>query len=397
MRIMIDASCWENRRGFGRFSRELITALVTGFGDQHEFILLTDALSAGRCKFPAKATVVAVKTKEQPIQAASSAGARGLTDMLRFGRAVSAQDADVFFFPAPYTFFPILDKTPMVICIHDAMTEAKPEWFFSNLAAQWRWKIKLWLARKQANKIICPSEQARNDVSQAFGLPVSSIERIDEAAAPGFAPLDDSQTIQQVTKRYSISSELPIVLYVGGISPHKNLDGLVHAMTRLESNAQLVIVGDEKRDSYLICGQELRETVARLGLSDRVVFTGFVPDDDLVALYNAAKLLVLPSFDEGFGLPVIEAMACGTPVAVSHIGALKELVGNAGLVFDPENLDDLASTLDRLLQSEELRKRLRQRGLDRVRRYSWRRAAEQTMSVMLEAATQGDGRQRTGS
>ncbi|MDH3903927.1 MAG: glycosyltransferase family 4 protein, partial [Xanthomonadales bacterium] len=162
-------------------------------------------------------------------------------------------------------------------------------------------------------------------------------------------------------------------------------------------NAQLVIIGDEKRDSYLICGQELRETVAQLGLSERVVFTGFVPDDDLVAIYNAATLLVLPSFDEGFGLPVIEAMACGTPVAVSQIGALEELVGNAGLVFDPENLDDLASTIERLLRSEDLQKSLRQRGLERVRHYSWRRAAEQTMSVLLEVAVQGGERQKTGS
>jgi glycosyltransferase involved in cell wall biosynthesis len=397
MRILIDASCWENRRGFGRFSRELITALVAGFGDQHEFILLTDALSAGRCEFPANARVVPVKTQEQPIQAASSTGARSLTDMLRFGRAVSAQNADVCFFPAPYTYFPILDKTPMVICIHDAMTEAKPEWFFSNLAARWRWKAKLWLALRQANKIMCPSEQARKDVSQAFDLPVSSIERIDEAAAPGFAPLDDDQAIKTVLARYDISSGLPIVLYVGGISPHKNLDGLVHAMGRLKSDAQLVIVGDEKRDSYLICGQELRETIARLGLSERVSFTGFVPDDDLVAIYNAATLLVLPSFDEGFGLPVIEAMACGTPVAVSQIGALMELAGKAGLVFDPGNLDDMASAIDRLLQSDALRETLRHRGQERVRHYSWRRAAEQTMSVLLEAGMQGSDRKRADS
>lgn len=392
MRIIIDASCWENRRGFGRFSRELTMALVADFGDQHEFILLTDALTAGRCKFPAKARIVPVETKEQPIQAASSAGARSLADMLRFGRTVSAQDADVMFFPAPYTYYPILDKTPMVMCIHDAMTEATPEWFFGNFAARWRWKIKLWLARLQANKIICPSEQARKDVSQAFGLPVSTIGRIDEAAAPGFGRVEDTQIIKSVLRRYKIPPELPITLYVGGISPHKNLDGLVHALAQLESNAQLLIVGDEKRTSYLTCGQELRETVENLGLSERVFFTGFVPDDDLVALYNAATLLVLPSFDEGFGLPVIEAMACGTPVAVSQCGALVELVGDAGLVFDPADTGELVSTIDRLIQSDDLRETLRHRGLERARNYSWGRAAEQTMSVLLEVAMRGGDR-----
>jgi alpha-1,3-rhamnosyl/mannosyltransferase len=122
-----------------------------------------------------------------------------------------------------------------------------------------------------------------------------------------------------------------------------------------------------------------------------------VPDDDLIAIYNAASLLVLPSFDEGFGLPVIEAMACGTPVAVSQIGALVELVGDAGLVFDPSDVRDIASKIDRILQSTELQETMRQRGLKQAERYSWSRAAEQTMSVLLQAASEENDRRRTGS
>ena len=112
-----------------------------------------------------------------------------------------------------------------------------------------------------------------------------------------------------------------------------------------------------------------------------------MPDDDLVAIYNAASLLVLPSFEEGFGLPVIEAMACGTPVAVSHIGALVELAGDAGLVFDPSDVSDMTSGIDRILQSAELQESMRQRGLERAEGYSWGRAAEQTMSVLEQAAS----------
>lgn len=396
MRIVIDASCWENKRGFGRFSRELTHALVAGFGQQHEFILLTDAITADRCDFPARAKIEPVKTREQPIQAASSEGARSLTDMLRFGHAVKKLAPDVIFFPAPYTYFPVLSRTPMVMCVHDAMTEAKPEWFFGNLSARWRWKAKLWLARTQANRIICPSEQAREDVSRAFGIPVESIDRIVEAAAVGFTERPDQQLVPPVLARYGISPELPLVLYVGGISPHKNLDGLVHAMAGLKTHTRLVIVGDEKRDSYLTCSQELRQAIARLGLSEYVTFTGYVPDDDLVAIYNAASLLVLPSFNEGFGLPVIEAMACGTPVAVSKIGALVELVGDAGLVFDPSDVSDMVSTIDRILQSAELQGTMRQRGLKQAERYSWGRAAEQTMMVLTQAAI-GENDRLTGS
>ena len=197
--------------------------------------------------------------------------------------------------------------------------------------------------------------------------------------------------------RYGVSPGTPLVLYVGGISPHKNLEGLVHAMAGLETDAQLVIVGDEKRDSALTCGRELRQAISRLGLAERVTFTGFMPDDDLVAIYNAASLLVLPSFEEGFGLPVIEAMACGTPVAVSRIGALVELAGDAGLVFDPSDTGDMTSTIDRILQSALLQETMRQRGLERSEHYSWGKAAEQTMSVLMQAARGKNDRQPTAS
>jgi glycosyltransferase involved in cell wall biosynthesis len=387
MRIVVDASCWGQKRGYGRFSRELIQALVAEFGQQHEFILLTDSITVDHSDFPSQAKVEPVKTQEQQIQAASSGGARSLADMLRFGLKVKKLAADVIFFPAPYTYFPILGRTPMVMCIHDAMTEARPEWFFGNRSAHWRWKTKLWLARMQANRIICPSEQAREDVARAFGMPIEGIDRVVEAAAAGFTELADDQDIPSVLARYGVSPGLPLVLYVGGISPHKNLDGLVRAMADLKTDAQLVIVGDEKRDSALTCGPELRQTISHLGLSERVTFTGFMPDDDLVATYNAASLLVLPSFEEGFGLPVIEAMACGTPVAVSHIGALVELAGDAGLVFDPSDVSDMTSGIDRILQSAELQESMRQRGLERAEGYSWGRAAEQTMSVLEQAAS----------
>lgn len=397
MRIVIDASCWENKRGYGRFSRELTHALVDGFSQQHEFILLTDSITVDRCDFPTRTRIEPVKTREQPIQAASSGGARGLTDMFRFGLAARRLAADVIFFPAPYTYFPVLSRTPMVMCVHDAMTEAKPDWFFDNLSARWRWKTKLWLARTQADRIICPSEQAREDVSRAFGIPIENIDRLVEAAAASFTVLEDRQEIPPVLARYGVSPGLPLVLYVGGISPHKNLEGLVHAMAGLETDAQLVIVGDEKRDSALTCGRELRQAISRLGLAERVTFTGFMPDDDLVAIYNAASLLVLPSFEEGFGLPVIEAMACGTPVAVSQIGALVELAGDAGLVFDPLDTGDMTSTIDRILQSAELQETMRQRGLERSERYSWGKAAEQTMSVLMQAARGKNDRQPTAS
>jgi glycosyltransferase involved in cell wall biosynthesis len=386
MRILVDASCWENRRGYGRFTREITAALVQNFSREHEFVLLTDRDTAARNRFPGEARVESVATSEQPIQAAASGRARTVADILRFAWVARRHRADVVFFPAPYTYFPILDGTPMVLCLHDAMTEKRPDLFFATRQDRLRWRIKLSLARRQARCIVSPSEQARRDVARAFGIPPAKIGRIGEAAAAGFVPIDDAATIRATLERYGLATPPPIVLYVGAVSPHKNIEGLARAFARLESACQLVIVGEIENDSYLGSSQQVRSVIDTLDLGGRVSCLGYVPDADLAALYSAAALLVQPSLHEGFGLPVLEAMACGTPVAVSAREALLDLVGDAGLLFDPESIEDMAATIDRLLRDGDLRRDLRQRGLAKAREYSWKSAAEQTMSVLMDVA-----------
>ena len=388
MRILVDTSCWENRRGYGRFTRELTSSLVAAFSGKHEFILLTDRISASRNCFPEGARVVAVATSEQPIRAASSTGARSLVDMLRFGWTARRQRAEVLFFPTPYTYFPILYGTPMVLCVHDTMTETLPEMFFATRQARLRWRVKLWLARHQARRIVSPSEQARRDVAREFGIPIEKIGRIGEGIAAAFVPTQDPSTIRATLDRYGLATPPPIVLYVGGVSLHKNLDGLVRALARVKSDCQLVIVGEVKNDSYLGASRKLQSVIDELGMGNRVAFTGYVPDADLAALYHAARLLVQPSFAEGFGLPVVEAMACGTPVAVSRRGALPEIVGDAGLYFDPQDIGEMAATIDRLLSDDDLRNTRGLRGQDMAREHTWKRAAEQTMAVLVEVAAE---------
>lgn len=394
MRILVDASCWENRRGYGRFTRELTASLVAAFGGEHEFVLLTDRDTAARSCFPNGARIEAVATSEQPIRAASSTGARSIADMLRFGWSARRQRADVVFFPAPYTYFPILDGAPVVLCLHDTMTETRPELFFATAPARRRWRLKLWLARHQARRIVSPSERSRSAVAQQFGMPIEAIGRIGEGTGAAFVPTRDAAAIRTTLERHGLATPPPIVLYVGGVSPHKNLEGLVHALARVESECQLVIVGDVANDSYLSSGPRLRAVIDRMDLGARVSFTGYVSDPDLVALYHAATMLVQPSFDEGFGLPVLEAMACGTPVAVSTRGALPDLVGDAGLLFDPEDVGQMAATIDRVLRDGEIREHLQQRGRARASEHSWQRAAEQTMSVLADAAAGGSGEGR---
>jgi glycosyltransferase involved in cell wall biosynthesis len=212
---------------------------------------------------------------------------------------------------------------------------------------------------------------------------------VPEGAGPAFRHLDDPDTVRGVLERYHLPPAQPLVLYVGGISPHKNLDGLLDAFARLgESRAHLAIVGDHSGDSFLGCYPQLVQLRARLGLESKVTFTGFVPDEDLAVLYNAATVLALPSLDEGFGLPAVEAMACGLPVAASRSGSLPEIVGPAGVLFDPRDHDAMAASLKRVLQDSRLREELAAEGLRRARLFTWSAAARDAVRL-FEATVAG--------
>jgi glycosyltransferase involved in cell wall biosynthesis len=147
---------------------------------------------------------------------------------------------------------------------------------------------------------------------------------------------------------------------------------------------KLVLVGDYKDDPFLSAYPALRSRVDELDLADSVIFTGFVPDSDLVELYNAATLVVMPSLDEGFGLPAVEAMACGTPVASSDKGSLPEVLGDAGAYFDPLDLQSITSVVGTLLEDSERRAQMRERGLARSRSFRWERSAAETLSIFNE-------------
>jgi glycosyltransferase involved in cell wall biosynthesis len=180
------------------------------------------------------------------------------------------------------------------------------------------------------------------------------------------------------------------VLYVGGIAPHKNLATLVTAFDQLAADGQhedvrLVLVGDYENDVFLM-DDAIR---ARMGDPDfraRVIFTGYIPDEELNALYNAASVFVLPSFCEGFGLPALEAMSCGTVVIGSDSTSIPEVVGEAGLFFDPHDAQALAAHLRSVLDDPVLREKLQRRALQRAAMFSWQRSAQDALQVLQELA-----------
>jgi glycosyltransferase involved in cell wall biosynthesis len=389
MRIGIDACCWSNRRGFGRFTRELVAHMVAGFPG-HEFVLFMDRRTAQDYQFPAGACIQVVDTRRQPTRAAAADSARSPADLWRMSRAVSRQALDVFFFPAVYSFYPLLRRIPTVVTFHDAIPESQPELIFPGLRSRVFWKLKVRLALRQADQILTVSQNARSQIAKAFHYPESAIHVIEEGPNACFQPTNDPETIRCVLRQYHLPSEAALILYVGGISPHKNLQGLLQALARVRQESpgpwHLVLVGDHTNDSFYGCYEELVALCGQLKMTERVTFTGFVPDEHLVALYNAATMLVLPSFNEGFGLPVVEAMACGVPVAASRRGSLPEVVGSAGVLFDPGDHEEMASVLVRLLDDSALRQHLRAEGLRRAENFSWKAGAAKAVHLFEEMA-----------
>ena len=390
LRIAIDACCWSNRRGFGRYTRELVTHMVRR-PRGHEITLYVDAQTAEAHPMPEGCRVEVISTREQPTRAASFQGSRSVGDLWRMSRRATASRADVFFFPAVYSYYPLLRRLPTVVVFHDAIAEQHPDLVLPDRRGRLLWKAKTWLARRQAACLLTVSESARDQIVAAFRYPRDRVHVVAEAAGEEFRPLpgDERASVDAVRRAYRLPADAPLIVYVGGLSPHKNLEGLLEAMAQLRNRgarAHLAIVGDPAADGFLSSHASLTARREALGLREAVTFTGYVPGDHLVSLYNAASVAVLPSFSEGFGLPALEAMACGAPVAASRRGALPEVVGDAGVFFDPANPADIAGALERLLADEALRLRLREAGLRRARLFSWDTAAGKTLDLLAEAA-----------
>jgi len=390
MRIGVEACTWANRRGYGRFTRALVSTMVRRH-PQHRFVLVVDGYTARECSFPAAAEMLVVETSVQPTKAAAADGSRSLKDIWRMSRAASRARFDAFLFPTRYSFYPLFGHTPTVVTFHDATSEKHPELLFPNSRARLFWRLKTRLALRCADRLVTVSNDARRQIATAFGLQEDRIAVVSEGPDAIFRPRIGDPAVDAVRARYGLPPGIPLILYVGGISPHKNLQALLRAaaiVAHKEAGSwHVVLVGDYESDSFLGCYRELKELALALGLESRVTFTGFVRDDDLVLLYNAASMLVLPSKGEGFGLPVVEAMACGLPVAASDRNSLPEVLGGAGMLFDPDSDNAVAECLLRLLHDPGLRDELRKRGIARAETYSWSMGADTMVRVLEDAAS----------
>jgi glycosyltransferase involved in cell wall biosynthesis len=277
-----------------------------------------------------------------------------------------------------------------VVTVHDAITEHFPRLIFPDRKGRFFWSVKVRLACRGASRIITVSQAAKQEAVQYIGLQTERIDVICEGADATFNPVVADEPRITARRKAGIPVGRRLLVYVGGIAPHKNLANLLSGFAKVAPHLpdlDLVIVGDPEGDGF---HSNYREIVAQANadvrLCGRVHFTGFVADDDLAALYSDALAAVQPSLSEGFGLPALEALACGTPVLASKAGAVAEVIGAAGLTFDPLNPDDIGQQIYRVAAEPEMLAALRSSALARAREYSWAKAAELTLTCLERCA-----------
>lgn len=247
---------------------------------------------------------------------------------------------------------------------------------------------------RNSSHIFAISNSTKNDMVEHLGVEPSKITvtymGYDEK---NFKP-QSKDKITKIKKKYKISGDY--LIFVGTLQPRKNIERLIEAFNQLVKNFTPEVGFDSSEVSDLqlvICGKKgwlydpIFEKVKELNLEDKVVFTGYVPDSYLSALISGAKIYVLPSLWEGFGIPVIEAQACGIPVVVSNVSSLPEIVGDSGLLIDPESTESIATGMHKVLVDQKLRHDLIKKGFLNIKRFSWQRCAQQTLAVLEKVAS----------
>jgi glycosyltransferase involved in cell wall biosynthesis len=272
---------------------------------------------------------------------------------------------------------PLYCPVPVVVSVHDVSYLERPEYFTTARRMQLQATVANTVRR--AARVITVSEFSRQRILAAYDVNPENIAVIHNAVSPDFRPISSSSAFTAVSQNFGV--QYPYILTVGDLQPRKNQIGLIQAFSQLMLNQpqlphHLVLVG---KPTWF--APKVYEAARQSPFADRIHFTGFVNDEDLLHLYNAAELFVFPSFYEGFGLPILEAQACGCAVATSDTSAMPEVADSAALLFDPTDQDALIRAMRDMLLDNELRQRMKRLGLKNAARFSWEKAAQQTLDV----------------
>ena len=378
MRIGLDGKVLTLRAGgIGRYAINLTRAMLVEAAARRrdlEFTILTGPQTSRSVMEELRGLCT-----ERPLGAKSSL----LRSLAHVPLALRRMQIDVFH-GMDHVGIPFIGRTgKCVVTVHDVIPLVLPRTF----TFRHRLVVRTALAhvRRRADLIIVPSQAVRRDVVQHLGVPEGRVAVTPHGCEARFSPEADDAASGAVRARYGLPARY--VLAVGTLEPRKNLTTLLRAFARLQGAA-----GFDRQVGLVLAGARgwlddpVFRTVQALGLEAAVRIPGFIDDDDLPAVYRGAELVVFPSLYEGFGLPLLEAMACGVPVVAADTSALPEVAGGAAMLVDPLDVEGMAQAMARVLGDEALRGRLRDAGIARAAQFSWETAARRTLDAYASLA-----------
>ncbi|MFH1284769.1 MAG: glycosyltransferase family 1 protein [Candidatus Peregrinibacteria bacterium] len=375
MRIGIDCRMFSSRfTGIGRYTYELVDQFIKineSKSLNHEFVLFFNDPEYDAYVPPNQSVKkVLVNAKHY-----------SFAEQTRFLKALNSAACDIVHFP--HFNVPLLYRRPYTVTIHDLTLSLFPGQKMTKWYHRRAYRTIIKNAVTRAKKVITVSNSTKQDIISHLHIPEEKIKVIHNGISAAFRPVKDQAILQKTLSKFSITQ--PFLLYTGVWRSHKNLTGLLKAfsilLTTHKLNLRLVITG--KPDPYY---PEVMRTAKDLGLMSSVIFPGLVNEEDLVNLYNAANIYVFPSFYEGFGLPPLEAMKCGTPVAASATSSIPEICGKENAVFfDPKSPEDIAEKIFELFGNADLRAKLIQKGLSHAASFTWESSGRETFDTILSS------------
>jgi glycosyltransferase involved in cell wall biosynthesis len=379
LRIAIDyTSAINQNAGIGRFVRNLVGAVVAN-DLTDSFLLFHAAPNPGRV-----ATYPGGSNVSHRVLRVSERWSNIIWHRLQVPLPADWLTGPVDLFHSPDFVLPPVRGARSILTVHDLAFLLYPECADARLRAYLERTVPRSVQR--ADYVVADSENTRNDVICLLGVPPEQVTVVPGGVDPAFKPVTDPARLAAFRQSIGLDPVTPYILFIGVIEPRKNLMGLIEAFDILKSRRslphKLVVAG---RRGWL--SDATMERAERSQFRDEIIFPGFIPEGEIATLYSAAEAFAFPSHYEGFGLPVLEAMACGTPVVASRASSLPEVVGDAGMQVDPDDSERLASALELLALNPEMRADFRERGIARAAQFTWDAAARVMLDVYRKVAS----------
>lgn len=372
MRIGIDSRMYSPKfTGIGRYVKELIDH-ITVLDTENEYVLFFNEEEYAKY-MPPNPRVSKRRVK---------ANHYSLREQTTFTKALNSEELDLVHF----THFnaPVLYKKPCLVTIHDLTLSKFPDEERSNVLKKFAYQLTIKNITQKAKRIIAVSQNTKEDAIKYLGAAVDKIRVVYEGVSGEFKPITDENIKARVKQKYGISK--PFLLYVGAWRKHKNLVMLVKAYNLFKNTHGL--------DYQLVIGgigpdENVQKFIQELGLKAHIVTPGYIEDTDLPALYSAAVAFIMPSLYEGFGLPLLEAMACGTPTMLANVSSIPEIAGQENaLYFDPNNLEQMAGAMYSIVTDDNLKQNLKKKGVKRAQDFTWEKMAKETLTIYQEIGRQ---------